>query len=85
MKSEQAFFYFEVYDANPASATAQVRILDRATGAPKWDSGPGKLNQPQQGGNLPIGSLAPGSYQLEVTAIPSSGKQVKRTADFEVR
>jgi VWFA-related protein len=85
MKSEQAFFYFEVYDANPAPATAQVRILDRATGAPKWDSGPGKLNQSQQGGNLPIGSLAPGSYQLEVTATSSSGKQVKRTADFEVR
>jgi hypothetical protein len=85
MKSVQAFFYFEVYDANPASVTAQVRILDRATGAPKWDSGPGKLNQSQQGGNLPIGSLSAGSYQLEVTAVSSSGKQVKRSADFEVR
>jgi hypothetical protein len=44
-----------------------------------------KLIVPQQGGNLPISSLAPGKYQLEVTAIDSSGKQVKRTADFEVQ
>ena len=95
MRSEQASFYFEVYDSNPASVTAQVRILDRTTadrttgdrktGAPKWDSGPGKLSVPQQGGNLPISSLAAGLYQLEVTASDSAGKQVKRTADFEIR
>jgi hypothetical protein len=84
-KSEQAFFYFEVYDSNPASLTAQVRILDRPAGAPKWDSGMLKLSVPQQGGNLPISSLAAGNYQLEVTAVDSSGKQVKRTADFEIR
>jgi VWFA-related protein len=84
LKSGQAFFYFEVYDPNPASVTAQVRILERASGAPKWESGRGKLNVPQQGGSLPISSLAPGSYQLEVTASDASGQQVKRTADFEV-
>ncbi len=84
LKSGQAFFYFEVYDSNPASVTAQVRILDRGTGAPKWESGRGKLSVPQQGGGLPINSLAPGSYQLEVTASDASGQQVKRTADFEV-
>jgi hypothetical protein len=84
LKSEQAFFYFEVYDSNPASVTAQLRILDRASGAPEWDSGPGKLSVPQQGGGLPISSLAPGAYQLEVTASDASGQQVKRTADFEV-
>jgi len=85
MRSQPAFFYFEVYDSNPASVTAQVRILDRTTGAPKWDSGPGKLSVPQQGGNLPISALTPGSYQVEVTATDSAGKQVKRTADFEIR
>jgi len=85
LKAEPAFFYFEVYDANPASLTAQVRILDRATGASKWDSGPLKLNVPQQGGNLPINSLAAGAYQLEVTAAGSSGAPVKRTADFEIQ
>jgi len=85
LKSEPAFFYFEVYDSNPASVTAQLRILDRASGAPKWEPGAQKLSAAQQGGGLPLGSLAPGSYQLEVTASDASGKQVKRTADFEVK
>jgi hypothetical protein len=85
MKSEQAFFYFEVYAANPASVTAQVRVLDRKTGMSRWEPGPIKLTVAQQGGVLPVNSLAPGAYQLEVTAVDSSGKQVKRTADFEVK
>jgi VWFA-related protein len=84
-KSEQAFFYFEVYDANPASASAEVRILDRKSGAPKWQSGQVKLSVPQQGGVLPLNSLAPGDYQLEVSAVDAAGKRVTRTADFEVK
>jgi len=84
LKAEPAFFYFEVYDSNPASVNAQVRILDRA-GASKWDSGLQKLSVPQLGGNLPINTLAAGAYQLEVTATGSSGTQVKRTADFEIQ
>ena len=84
-KSEKAFFYFEVYDSNPAAVTGQVRILDRKTAEPRWESGPLKLNVPQQGGSLPINSLAPGSYQLEVTAIDVSDKRAKRTADFEIK
>jgi hypothetical protein len=83
VKSEQAFFYFEVYDPNPASVTAQLRILDRS-GTPKWDSGPQKLSVPRQGGTLPLSSLAPGPYQLEVTVSDPSGKKAKRSADFEV-
>jgi VWFA-related protein len=85
MKSEQAFFYFEVYDPNPTSVSAEVRVLDRASAAPKWDSGAGKLTVSQQGGTFPVSLLAPGSYQLEVTAVDSSGQQVKRTTDFEVK
>jgi hypothetical protein len=84
-KSEKAFFYFEVYDSNPAAVTGQVRILDRKTAEPRWESGPLKLNVPQQGGSLPINSLASGSYQLEVTAIDVSDKRAKRTADFEIK
>jgi VWFA-related protein len=83
-KSQPAFFYFEVYDSNPASVSAQVRILDRPAGALKWDSGMQKLSAAQQGGSIPISSLAPGAYQFEVTASDPSGKRVKRTADFEV-
>jgi hypothetical protein len=85
VKSEQAFFYFEVYAANPASVSAQVRVLERKTGAPKWDSGLAKLNVAQQGGKLPLNSLETGAYQLEVTAMDASGKKVTRTADFEVK
>jgi len=84
VKSEQAFFYFEVYAANPASVSAQVRILDRKTGTPKWDSGLAKLTVAQQGGKLPLNSLETGAYQLEVTAVDATGQKVTRTADFEV-
>jgi hypothetical protein len=85
MKSEPAFFYFEIYDSNPASVSAQVRILDRNTAMSKWDSGLLKLSVPQQGGNLPLNTLTAGAYQLEVTAVGSSGVRVKRTADFDVK
>jgi VWFA-related protein len=84
LRTEQAFFYFEVYAPNLASVSAQVRILDRDTGEPKWDSGPAKLTVPQQGGVLPINSLPAGAYQLEITAVDAAGKKVTRT-DFEVR
>jgi VWFA-related protein len=85
VKSQQAFFYFEVYAADPASVSAQIRILDRASGVSRWDSGLSKLKAAQQGGNLPVDSLAPGAYQLEVMAVDSAGKKVTRTADFEVK
>src|SRR5579863_6252605 len=49
-KLGKAFFYFEIYDSNPAAVTGQVRILDRKTGELKWDSGRLKLGVPQQGG-----------------------------------
>jgi hypothetical protein len=84
LRTEQAFFYFEVYDVNPRSVSAQVRILDRDTGAPKWDSGLAKLSVLQQGGTLPINALSPGAYQLEITAVDASAKRVMLT-DFEVR
>ena len=84
-RSEQAFFYFEVYAADPAAVSAQVRILDRKTGTSKWDSGPAKLSVPQQGGVLPVNSLAPGTYQLEVAVMDPAGKRVTRTADFEIK
>ncbi len=50
-----------------------------------------KLSPPKNAGDaisvgskLPIDKLAPGTYELEVTAA-DSGKQAKRTADFEVK
>lgn len=84
MKSEPMFFYFEVYVPNSAPVGARVRILDRRTGEPMWDGGLRKLSLPHQG-SIPIDSLAPGSYQLEVVVTDSGDKQVKRTADFEIK
>jgi VWFA-related protein len=92
-KSESGSFYVEVYAPDPASVAARVRVLDRQTGQPKWDSGPTKFPLPAGGGkpsmpaigSLPLQAVAPGTYRLEITASDSAGKQATRTADFEVR
>jgi VWFA-related protein len=84
MKSEPAFFYFEVYGSGALTARVHVRVLDRKTGEQKWDGG--VISPPAQsnGGRLPVDSLEPGAYRLEVTATDSAGKELKRTADFEI-
>jgi VWFA-related protein len=85
LKSEPAYFYFEVYGPNSAAVAARARVLDRQTGLPKWDSGPLKLSSSHQGGTIPVSSLVPGSYRLEVAAGDAIDAQVKRVADFEVK
>jgi VWFA-related protein len=82
-KSEPAFFYFEVYGPDALKARVRVRVLDRKTGEQKWDGGSFSLTAQSNAGKLPVDSLAAGSYQVEVTATDSAGKEVKRTADFE--
>jgi hypothetical protein len=91
-KTEAAFVYFEVYAPDPASVRYGMRVLDPKTGEPKSDSGLRKLSVAKSGSDaipvgssLPINGLAPGSYDLEVTAVDSAGKQVRRTADFKVK
>jgi VWFA-related protein len=92
-KSEPAFVYFEIYGPEAPTARVRMRFLDRKTGQQKWDGGLINLPAQSNGGNalvsagakLPVDSLSPGAYQLEVTAADSTGKQVKRTADFEIR
>jgi hypothetical protein len=90
-KSEPAFVYFEVYGAEASAARVRMRVLDVKTGEQKWDGGMMQL-PPQNSGampsisldaKLPVDSLPRGSYQLEVTATSSGGKQIKRTAAFE--
>jgi VWFA-related protein len=92
-KSEPAFVYFEIYGSEAPAARVRMRILDRKSGEQKWDGG--FVNAPAQsnagknavsaGAKLPVDSLAPAAYRLEVTAADSTGKQLKRTADFEIR
>jgi hypothetical protein len=92
-KSGPGFFYFELYDPDPASVTVRVRALDRKTGEAKWDSGNTKLPLPANGGKpslpamakLPLDALAPGGWRLEVTATDTAGKSAKRSVDFEVQ
>ena len=93
-KSEMGFVYFEVYAPDPASVRVQVRVLDSKSGEPKSDSGQLKLELPKNatgnnaipaGSRLPLDGLAAGTYTLEVAATDTSGKQVRRTADFEIR
>ncbi|MGP0075789.1 MAG: VWA domain-containing protein [Bryobacteraceae bacterium] len=92
-KSEPAFVYFEIYGAEASTASVRMRILDRKSGEQKWDSGPAGAPAQSSAGKalvpaaakLPFDSLSSGSYQLEVTAVDSAGKEVKRTADLEVR
>jgi hypothetical protein len=89
-RSETGFFYVEIYDAGPGELTLRARVLARETGELKWDSGAmhplGLPNMPRipVGTKLPLGSLAAGTYRLEITA-SDSGKQVNRTAEFEVK
>jgi VWFA-related protein len=89
-QSGAGFFYFEVY-ASETPAKVRVRVVDRKTGDAKWDSGIATLPMPADGGKpsipaaskLPLESLPPGVYRLEVTASDSS-RQATRTADFEI-
>jgi len=78
-KNEKAFFYFE------ADAAVSVRVRVLSAGKAVWDSGPLKLSGPHAGSRLPLDSLQPGSYDLELTAIDSTGKEVTRTAAFVIR
>jgi VWFA-related protein len=99
-KSAQTGCYFELYEPllvtpDPGKETAiaiQMRVLDRATGDEKADSGPLRVELPEKGGNpviplgqkMPVASLGPGAYVLELTAADTSGKQVARRLPFDL-
>jgi VWFA-related protein len=93
VKSGPGFFYFELYDPDPASVTIRVRVLDGTTGDAKWDSGNTKLPLPANGvrqslpavAKLPLDALASGNWRLQVTASDAAGKVATRTVDFQVQ
>jgi len=95
-----AYCYFEAYE--PLLATAKpeslpligirVRVLDRATGQQKSDTGARAAGTFERAGNstipvissLPTANLPAGAYRLEVSIMRETGDPVIRTADFDI-
>ena len=89
-------FYVEMYDPllserNPPKVGIQMVVLDRKSGEKKFDTGgpaaAAKAGDPivPVGLRLPVDKLPPGSYQLEVRGIDSTGKTTPvHTALFQV-
>ncbi len=88
--------YLEIYepllqDSDPELAIV-LRVLDRNTGAPKVDSGFVSVTKFVQKGSptvpvglkLPLASVTPGAYRLEIRAVDSKNREAVRTADFDV-
>ena len=90
-KPESAYCYFEVYSTRAAEpASVHPRILDRTTGAVKWDGGSANVGPAADGSavipvglSLPIASLPPGSYLLDVSATDGEAN-ARRTVKFEI-
>jgi hypothetical protein len=101
VKGEPAMFYFEIYEPllakpdpqNPTRLAIEIRILDRATGDVKSDSGIMQLDVSGNAGRpvipqalrMSVQALAPGSYLLELSAADSARNLAKRTVDFDLK
>jgi VWFA-related protein len=89
--SNPCFTYVELYHAAPA-APIQMRILDRRTGEAKFTAQTPAANYILPGNpmtpvilKVPVASLPPGPYTLELSAASSPGEPpVTRTADFSI-
>jgi VWFA-related protein len=96
-KTDTAILYVEVYDpllvgANPPKVGVQYRVVDRKSGEKKVDVTGGaaeaKAGNPvvPVGLKIPVDSLPPGSYRIELKAMDTAGNSSpQRTADFEVQ
>jgi VWFA-related protein len=95
-KTDAPAVYAEIYEPllgpSAPSIGVSMRIFDRKTGEQKLDTGALQIKLPEATGNhaipivkrVPIDSLPPGSYRVELEAIDSAGQSARRTADFEV-
>lgn len=97
-KTDKAAVYVEVYapallSPDPPKFGLEMRITDRKSGQKKSDVGITDTANAIQPGNLvvpfalrlPVNSLEPGSYRLEVRALDSKGSDTGfRSADFDV-
>ena len=95
-KSEPGAFYVEIYDPlllepNPPKLAIQIKVIDRNTGTAKVDASGAaaevKAGNPvvALGLKLPLETLPPGAYRLELRATDSRGNAAPaRSADFQV-
>jgi len=95
-KNQPGAFYIEIYDPlqlgpKPSPLTIQVRVIDRTTGAQRVDAS-GAVPETKAsnqvvplGLKIPLETLPPGSYRLELKAMDSAGNATPpRSTDFEV-
>ncbi len=96
-KTDKAAFYVEIYDSlltsdKPPKVGIKLTVVDRKSGDKKMESSVAAADA--KAGNalvpvglkLPVDTLPPGSYRLELTAMDSAGNtSPPRTADFEVQ
>jgi hypothetical protein len=99
-KNGPTLFYAEVYEPllmNPEvkekpAVGIQIRVLDRKTKEQKLSTGLMRLELPEKTDNpmvplaekIPLDNVGPGQYTVELQAVDSTGKQILRTADFEL-
>lgn len=99
-KTEQVLFYAEVYEPlllnpdpkNKPVIGLQIRVLDRKTKDQKFSTGLMRLDMSDVSDNptiplaekIPLDTIGPGQYTVEVQARDSTGKSAMRTADFDL-
>jgi hypothetical protein len=99
-KTDLAAFYLELYEPllasgdpkKPPVVAFELRVLDGKTGEQKDDTGLMRVGLPAQSGSptipvgakIPIASLTPGPYKIEIKALDDAGKEFKRTADIQI-
>jgi hypothetical protein len=96
-KDDRVVMYVEVYQpgagATPPAVEVRLQLVDRKTGETKLDSGLVDVSKQQVAGSsvvplglrLPLETLTPGSYRVELTAMDGAGHHTDpRKADFEV-
>jgi hypothetical protein len=91
--------FFEVYEpllleetSEPVKIAAVLRVLDRASGAEKLNSGGVDLASFLRKGNpvapvalrAPIETLTAGAYKLEIKVVDAAGRSWTRSTDFDV-
>ena len=96
-RSQKLVLYAEIYepllaspDVDPAKTLAcQVRILEKGSGAVKFDTQVLGLKDAKKGittvpiaMGLPLDGIPPGSYTVELTVFDTAQKKLKRTADL---